>query len=64
MSDQLIPDAEIPKQFEIDGKRWLAIDRMQNFHYRALLLPVGGGAPRWFSNAELSAAIKAVEEMK
>ncbi len=62
MNDQLIPDAEIPKQVEIDGRCWLVIDRMQNFHYRALLLPVGGGTPRWFSNAELSAAIKTVQE--
>lgn len=29
------------------------IDRMQNLYYRALLLPIGGGDPRWFSNAEL-----------
>ena len=57
MRDQLIPDAEIPKQVEADGRRWLVIDRMQNFHYRALLLPVGGDAPRWFSNAELRAAL-------
>ena len=53
MRDQLIPDAEIPQQVEADGRHWLVIARMQNFHYRALLLPVGGGAPRWFSNAEL-----------
>ena len=61
MSNQLIPDAEIPKQVETDGRCWLVIDRMQNRHYRALLLPVGGGTPRWFSNAELSAAIKKAE---
>ena len=62
MRDPLILDAEIPKQVKTDGRCWLVIDRMQNFHYRALLLPVGGGTPRWFSNAELIAAIKAVEE--
>lgn len=62
MSEKLIPDAEIPKQVETDGRCWLVIDRMQNFYYRALLLPVGGDAPRWFSNAELSAAIKAMEK--
>lgn len=61
MSDQLIPDAAIPKQVEADGRRWLVIDRMQNFHHRALLLPVGGGAPRWFSNAELRAALGLAE---
>lgn len=62
MSEKLIPDAEIPKQVETDGRCWLVIDRMQNFYYRALLLPVGGDAPRWFSNAELSAVIKAMEK--
>lgn len=61
MKDRLITDAEIPKQVEADGRCWLVINRMQNFHYRALLLPIGGGAPRWFSNAELSAAIKQAE---
>ena len=64
MSEQLIPDAEIPLSVETAGRRWVVIDRLQNLHYRALLLPVGGGAPRWFTNAELSAAIKAVEDGK
>ena len=64
MSEQLVPDAEIPLSVETAGRCWVVIDRLQNLHYRALLLPVGGGAPRWFSNAELSAAIKAVEEGK
>lgn len=61
MSDQLITDAAIPKQVEADGRRWLVIDRMQNFHYRALLLPVGGDGPRWFSNDELRAALGLAE---
>lgn len=61
MSNQLIPDAEIPQQVDADGRRWLVIDRMQNFHYRALLLPVGGDAPRWFSNVELRAALGLAE---
>jgi hypothetical protein len=58
MSDQLIPDAEIPKRIETAGRCWLVIDLMPNLHYRALLLPVMGGAPRWFSNDELSAAMR------
>lgn len=53
MNDQMIPDAAIPQQIEAQERRWLVIDRMQNFHYRALLLPIGGGDPRWFSNSEL-----------
>ncbi len=56
MAEQLIPDAEIPARLTVNGKNYLVIDRMKNFHYRALLLPVGGGSPRWFSNAELRAA--------
>ena len=62
MKDQLISDSEIPKQVEIDGKHWLVIDKMQNFHYRALLLPIGGGAPCWFSNAELRVAIHGMKQ--
>lgn len=64
MSEQLIPDTEIPLSVETAGRYWVVIDRMPNLHFRALLLPVGGGAPRWFSNAELSAAIKVVEGEK
>ena len=62
MSEELVPDADIPRLIEARGRRWLVIERHQNFHYRALVLPVGGGAPQWFSNAEMHAALAAAQE--
>ena len=62
MSEELIPDVSIPRLVEARGRRWLVIERHQNFHYRALMLPIGGGAPQWFSNAEMHAVLAAAQE--
>lgn len=49
---------DVPARLTIDGRSHLVVDTMKNYHYRALVLPVGGGSPRWLSNAEVRALVE------
>ncbi len=54
----MLEDAEIPGQVFINGVPHQVIDKMNNHHYRALLLPHGGGTPIWVSNTFLRSLIE------
>lgn len=43
---------DVPSSIKIDNKVCLVIDEMQNYHYRALVLPPLG-RPIWLSNEEV-----------
>jgi len=47
--------AQVPAALVIDGKKHIVVETMENVHYRALVLPVGGGTPRWLSNEQVAA---------
>jgi len=49
---------DVPARLTIDGRSHIVIDTMQSRYYRALVLPVGGGTPRWLSNAEVLALVE------
>ena len=44
---------DVPSSIKINGQSCLVIERMQNFHYRALVLPPLD-RPRWLSNDEVA----------
>jgi hypothetical protein len=50
---ELVPDNLLPTRFKWKGSTWINFGKMNNFHYRIIDLPVGGGLPRHFSNDEV-----------
>ena len=53
MTKELLPDRLLPTRFKWKGVKWIVFDKMQNYHYRVIALPCGGGSPRWFTNDEV-----------
>ena len=46
----------VPARLTIDGRTHVVLDTMANVHYRALVLPEGGGSPRWLTNEQVGKA--------
>jgi hypothetical protein len=63
MSNTLVSDQEIPNSFSIDGRTHVVISTMKNFHYRVLVLPVGGEAPKWLSNDTVRSLLNRKNEL-
>lgn len=51
----------LPRQrVAFDGHVWVVLGMMDNIHTAALLLPIGGGSPRWLSSEEWARATAGV----
>lgn len=44
---------KIPEQIIIKGVLHILLESRENSHFRALVLPVGGGNPVWLTNNEV-----------
>jgi hypothetical protein len=63
MNNTLISDEEIPKVFRIDGRAHVVLSTMKNVHYRILVLPTGGGDPKWLSNDTVRSLLGCKDEL-
>ena len=54
---------DVPSSISINGQKCVVISTMENFHYRALVLPPLSG-PVWLSNAEVAKLTAAADHQE